>query len=45
MPSGTSWWWSRTYTTDDANASDENVPVGSIPSPRDHPTYSTDILS
>ena len=37
MPSRTSWWWSRTSTTDDADAGDENVPVGSILSPRNHP--------
>ena len=37
MPSRTSWWWSRTYTTDDADAGDENVPVGSILSPRNLP--------
>ena len=37
MSSRTSWWWSRTYTTDDADAGDENVSVGSIPSPRNHP--------
>ena len=38
MSSPTSWWWSRTYTTDDAaDAGDENVSVGSIPSPTNHP--------
>ena len=37
MPSRTSWWWSRTSMTDDADASDENVAVGSIPGPRNHP--------
>ena len=36
MLSPTSWWWSRTYTTDDAVAGDKNVPVGSIPSPKNH---------
>ena len=34
MPSRTLWWWSRTSTTDDADAGDDNVPVGSIPGPR-----------
>ena len=37
MPRQTYWWWSRTSTTDDADAGDKNVPVGSIPSPRNHP--------
>ena len=37
MSSPISWGWSRTYTTDDADAGDENVPVGSILGPRDHP--------
>ena len=39
MPSPTSWWRSRTSTTDDADAGDENVPIGSIPGPRNHPIY------
>ena len=37
MPSRTSWWWSRTYLTDNADVRDKNVPVGRIPSPRNHP--------
>ena len=37
MPSRTSWWWSRTYMTDDADVRDKNVPVGRIPSLRNHP--------
>ena len=43
MPSRTSGWWSRTSTTDDADAGDENVPVGTIPCPRKPPilTYYT----
>ena len=37
MPSRTSWWWSQTPTTDVADTADENVPVGSIPGPRNCP--------
>ena len=37
MPSRTSWMCSRTSMTDDTNVSNENVPVGSILRPRNHP--------
>ena len=36
MSSRTLWGRSRTYTTDDADAGGENVPIGHIPSPRNH---------
>ena len=34
MSSRTSWWWSRTYTTDDADAGDENVSRRQHPEPQ-----------
>ena len=36
MPSQTFWWWSRTPTTDVADAADKNVSVAAIPYPRNH---------
>ena len=37
MPSRTSWWWSWTSMTNVADTADKNVPVATIPDPRNHP--------